>query len=183
MASPWKFLARLVSPRREQRREDVDIRDGKPDILAIAGPTEAPAEETSADLPAGDEPARHDQSSLASVKLSPSEEAGTDFRDTPVSESVRVVKAAGPTQSDDTDVVIKAARLERTVEGASRKQRSRRKKAETFAVISHPSQVTHDAPADAISLDREIGVLRRQLASKLRLQNAQLKKMLRRFEG
>jgi hypothetical protein len=33
------------------------------------------------------------------------------------------------------------------------------------------------------SLDDEIRVLRRQLAEKLRLQNAQLRKMLERFEG
>jgi hypothetical protein len=152
----------------------------------MADPTGAPATETSVDLPADDEPPRHDQSNLASAKLAHSEEAGSELSDTLVSESDRAVKAAGPALSDDADADINAAhnatRLERTAERVSRKQRGRRRKAESLVVVSQSSRVLHSTAGDAMRLDREIRVLRRQLACKLQLQNVQLKKMLKRFE-
>ncbi|CDZ31225.1 Hypothetical protein, partial CDS, partial [Neorhizobium galegae bv. officinalis] len=40
MASPWKLLARLVSPRRQQTQEHGSTDDVKPELLAIAKPTE-----------------------------------------------------------------------------------------------------------------------------------------------
>lgn len=185
MASPWKFLARLVRGR-EHRRDDGLINDEEPDILAMPGPTTAPASETYADLPGNDCAPSHDQSDLASSKLSPLEEAGSDIQHTLISEGVRAVKAADPVLSDDANAVTNAAqsatRLERTAEGASGKHRSRRKNAETLAVAAQPAQVIDGAPCDAMSLDQEISMLRRQLASKLQLQNAQLKKMLERLE-
>ena len=45
MASPWKFLARLVSPRRQQRPENGSADDVTPELLAIVTPSEIPASE------------------------------------------------------------------------------------------------------------------------------------------
>jgi transcriptional regulator with XRE-family HTH domain len=67
-------------------------------------------------------------------------------------------------------------------EGVPRKQRGRRRKAESLVVVSQSSRVLHGAAGDAMRLDQEIRVLRRQSACKLQLQNVQLKKMLERFE-
>ena len=55
MASPWKFLSRLVSPRRQQKQGDVPNDEANSDGVAIAGPPKTPAEENSADRPAGGE--------------------------------------------------------------------------------------------------------------------------------
>ena len=140
MASPWKFLARLVSTRREQKRDNGLIGDMKPEVLAIAGPYEAPAEENSAGRTAGDELPRHDQSNPVSTKPAPSEEAGSDVHDRVDSESAKVVEAADPAVSDDADIVVipahNVAKLEPTAEAALRSQRNRGKKAETIVVVS-----------------------------------------------
>jgi hypothetical protein len=45
-----------------------------------------------------------------------------------------------------------------------------------------PSPAAPTVPNDTISLDEEIKPLRNQLARKLQLQNAQLERMLERFE-
>jgi hypothetical protein len=160
------------------------IGDMKPDALAIAGPTEAPVEENSADRSAGDELPRHDQSNPVSAKPAPSKEAGSNVHDMVDSESAKVVEAADPAVSD---IVVtpahNAAKLEPSAKAASRKQRNRDKRAETIVVVSQVPQAFHTAPDDAMSLDQEIKVLRGQLASKLQLQNEQLKKMLERFDG
>jgi predicted nucleic acid-binding Zn ribbon protein len=88
-----------------------------------------------------------------------------------------------PPDLPDTAVIPSpdAANLQLRVETKPRKQigqTSRPKLAETTQVPparSIPSNKT-------LSLDDEIRVLRGQLAKKLRLQNAQLRKMLERFE-
>ncbi|MHC2302866.1 hypothetical protein ACVJBD_007133 [Rhizobium mongolense] len=69
-----------------------------------------------------------------------------------------------------------------TGEGATRKLRKRGKTAETIEAVPPPSPGVPTVSDDAISLDEEIRLLRNQLARKLQLQNAQLKRMLERFE-
>ncbi len=179
MASPWKFLTRLVSTRREQKRDNGQIDNVKPEVLAVAGANEAPTGESLADQPAGDERPRRDQSNPVSTKHVPSEEAGSKVDDTVDSESAKIVETGDPALSNDADL----AKLEPTAKAASRKQRNRGKKAETIVVVPQVAQVVHTTPDGAMSLDHEIRVLRRQLATKLQLQNAQLKKMLERFES
>ncbi|NKN03063.1 hypothetical protein [Rhizobium leguminosarum] len=156
MASPWKLLARLVSPRRQQRHEHGPTDDVKPDVLAIAKPTEKVADNglNSADLPAEEKPAPHDPSEAADPALS--NEAGTVAHDT-----------RKPSQ---------------TGEGATRKRSARGKKAARDEAIPPPSPGVPAVSDDAIRLDEEIRLLRDQLARKLQLQNAQLKRMLQRFE-
>lgn len=63
MASPWKLLARLVSPRRQQRQEDGSTNDVKPDVLAVATPTETADDKglNAAGRPADEKPVHHDQ--------------------------------------------------------------------------------------------------------------------------
>ncbi|AHF88087.1 hypothetical protein RLEG3_03095 (plasmid) [Rhizobium leguminosarum bv. trifolii WSM1689] len=58
----------------------------------------------------------------------------------------------------------------------------RRTKEGTIAVVLSPSRAVSAASDDAINLDKEIALLRDQLARKLQIQNTQLKRMLQRFE-
>jgi hypothetical protein len=45
MASPWKFLSRLM-PRRREPKQDAEVADVKPDVLALSGPVETVAEQS-----------------------------------------------------------------------------------------------------------------------------------------
>ncbi|AJC83394.1 hypothetical protein IE4803_PD00194 (plasmid) [Rhizobium etli bv. phaseoli str. IE4803] len=183
MASPWKLLARLISPGREQKRESGSTEKVTPEALAISGPTETPAEEslTSAARPASEEPPRHDEAAAISAVPVQSEEAENDVHDNVDGEVAEIVEVADPAISGGTVIDVTAAddaaRIKRTVEVAPREQTSRSKKA---AAIANDPQVIHTA--NEMSLDDEIRVLREQLARKLTLQNAQLRKMLERFE-
>jgi hypothetical protein len=76
-----------------------------------------------------------------------------------------------------------AVKREPAVEGKARKQRGRSKTSEAVvAETSYPAPTAEVVADGTLSLDAEIRVLKGQLASKLRTQNAQLKKMLERFE-
>jgi hypothetical protein len=188
MASPWKFLSRLVSPKRGQKQDDVAIDEAKPDVLAIAGPTETPTEESlnSADQPADTGPTQSNSSDPVSADTAPLDEAESEVHDTAESVSADVAAADGLAPSDETDIAVVAApnalKLEPAVEGTARKQTSGNKKTEAAVVVAQVSAATQTVSDTTMSLDDEIRVLRAQLASKLRTQNAQLKKMLERFE-
>ncbi|ACI59524.1 conserved hypothetical protein (plasmid) [Rhizobium leguminosarum bv. trifolii WSM2304] len=177
MASPWKFLARLISPGREQKKEDGSASEATPDASATAGLADAAASESvnGADRPASDE--THRQAVAVSPQPVHSEKAEKDGPGEADREGTRNEGAAVPALSGGLDIDVTAARgvtdLKRAVEVAPRKQRSRGKKAGAISHVSH---------ADEMSLDEEIWVLRGQLAGKLKLQNAQLRKMLERFE-
>ncbi|KPH04292.1 hypothetical protein CO657_32520 (plasmid) [Rhizobium acidisoli] len=179
MASPWNFFARLVSAGRERKREQGSTNEVKPDTLDIAGLTEAGARESlnSADRPTTGGIHRHDQAVAISAERMRSEEAASDAPDQVDREVPKIVEAADPALSDGLDVDLAAAHsvtdIDRAVEAAPRKQRSRRKKAVAILKVSH---------TDEISLDEEIRVLRGELARKLKLQNAQLRTMLERCE-
>lgn len=182
MASPWKFLARLISPGRAQRPED-----GSTETVAqggrseIAGLAEAPAEENLDSLgrPTSDATHRHDQGPAISAARVLSEEAKIDGQ--VEGGDGEVVQAADPTLFDEPGTHIIAAHgavdIQGAVEVAPRKQRSRGKKA---VAVPNGSQVSDTA--NEMSLDEEIRLLRGQLAKKLKLQNTQLRKMLERFE-
>ena len=183
MASPWKLLARLISPGREHKRENGSTEKVTPDALAISGPTETLAEESliSAARPASEELPRHDHAAAISAVPVHSEEAENNVRDKVHGDVAKMVEVANPVISGGTGIDVTAAhdtpRIKRTVEVAPRKQRSRVKEA---VAIANDRQVIHTA--NEMSLDDEIKVLRDQLARKLRLQNGQLRKMLDRFE-
>ncbi|MBB5536091.1 hypothetical protein [Rhizobium giardinii] len=183
MASPWKFLARLISPGREQKSENGSTNEVTPDPSAIAGQTKPPAEESvnSAGRPASEELPRHDQTAAISAEPVLPEEGEKGGRDKVEREAPKVVGAADPALFGDPGIDVTAAHgatnTKRAVEVAPRKQRSRNKEA---VAIENVSQVNHTA--DEMNLDEEIRVLRGHLARKLKLQNAQLRNMLKRFE-
>ncbi|MBY5371087.1 hypothetical protein [Rhizobium leguminosarum] len=187
MASPWKFLARLVSPGREQKRENGSTEKVSPEALPSSGSAETPAEDSlnSDGRPAGEELPRHGQPGAISIEPVHSEEAVNGGGDKVDLEDTKPVGAAHPALSGGIGIDVTAAhddatQIRRTVKVAPRKQRSRRKEAVAISNGSQSSQIVH--AADEMNLDEEIRVLRGQLAGKLKLQNARLRKMLERFE-
>lgn len=180
MASPLKFLARLVSPRRRQTQDDSTIGDLKPEVLAIEGPTETTGEESLyiADQSAGEKPQTVDRSDAVPAEPEQSGES-RDVLDNVESDSATVEQTSDPVLSD---VGVSTAKVEETGDAARSDRRLRAKKVETVVVVSQTSPAAPSVSDEMVSLDAEITVLRVQLASKLRLQNAQLKKMLERFE-
>lgn len=141
MASPWKFLARLISPGSEQKRGTRSSDKVMPDALGIADPTKKPAEKgvNSADQPAGDELHRRDQAAAISAESVRSHEAESRIHDPVDGEDM---EAGDPAASGGTGFDVTAAhgaaKIKRVVEIAPRKQRRRSKKA---AAITSASQI------------------------------------------
>ncbi|MBY5412704.1 hypothetical protein HFO98_30595 [Rhizobium leguminosarum] len=181
MAFPWKLLARLVSPRRQQKQEHRSTVDVKPDVLAIAKPTETAAnnESDAIDRPADEKPVLQGYSAAVSVAPDHAEEAASSVDDTTDVESSSLEKAVDPALTNEADVAAHAAQKPSQIDKGAARKRSRQAKK---AVDSQPSRRGSIVSDDANSLDGEIRLLRDQLARKLRLQNAQLKRMLDRFE-
>ncbi|RWX34559.1 hypothetical protein [Rhizobium leguminosarum] len=186
MASPWKLLAGLVSRRRQQKQEHGSTDDVKPDVSAIAEPTETAAGNRSkaADRAANEKPVTHEQHEAVSVDLPRhAEEAANSADHTTDVESATLEKAADLASSDKVDIAAHAApKPSRTDDGSARKRSRQARKADVVDVVSRPSPRLAIGSDDAISLEGEIRMLRDQLARKLRLQNAQLRRMLDRFE-
>ncbi|ANM13553.1 UNVERIFIED_ORG: hypothetical protein GGI57_005804 [Rhizobium aethiopicum] len=122
MASPWKFLARLVSPGREQKRKNGSTEKVSPEALPSSGPTETPAEDSlnSDGRPAGAELPRHGQPGAISLKPVHSEEAESDVHDKVDGEVAEIVEVADPAMSGGTGFDVTAAndaaRLKRIAE-------------------------------------------------------------------
>ncbi|MCQ1776336.1 hypothetical protein NOJ05_03910 [Neorhizobium galegae] len=185
MASPWKLLARLVSPRRQQTQEHGSTDDVKPELLAIAKPTETAADNGSntAAPPVAEKAAADEQSEAVSADPDHSDETASGVHGTADIEGARPAEAADPALSDEAALVARETRkTSQAGEGATRKRSRRGKATETIEAVPPPSPGVPAVSDDATSLDEEIRLLREQLARKLRLQNAQLKRMLERFE-
>lgn len=185
MASPWKLLARLMLPRRQQKQEHRSIGDVKPDPVAIAKPTEQADNDglTTAKSPADERFIRQDQLEPASADPDRSDKTANGVDSATDSQDARLVVATDPGFSDDADKAARDARiLSQPGEGGVRKRGKRPKTEASSDGASYPSPDVSAVNGGAISLDEEIRFLREQLARKLRLQNAQLKKMLERFE-
>jgi hypothetical protein len=182
MASPWKLLARLVSPRRRQRQEHGSTDDVKPDLLAIANLTETAGDIrlNTAAPPVDENPVDDEQSEAVSADPDHSDETASSIHGTADSENARPAEAADSALFGEPGTLAgEAPKPSQTGEGVTRKRRKLTKSAEPVEAVLPPSAA---APDDTISLDEEIKVLRSQLAQKLRLQNAQLRRMLQRFE-
>jgi hypothetical protein len=172
--------------RREPKQDDAEVAGGKPDVLALPGPAETVAEQG---LAASSARADAEQPSSAvpdPVLDEPPTIGGAvgEADDVPASVVADVV-AGDLTPSDLPDTVVipspDAANLQLRVESKPRKRVGRARKPE----LIDTTQVLPDVSIpsdDTLSLDDEIRLLRGQLAKKLRLQNAQLRKMLKRFE-
>lgn len=184
MASPWKFLARLVSPRRLEKQSGSAIKNVKPDVAAMAGPTETPVKENVklAKKPTREKAQPFVQSQPVASQPEPLAETGGELQGTGESLSDERAETSDPALPDiGATHTHPAPNVDETVKPAPAKRRGRAKTIDAVAVVSQTSPVVSTV-FDEMSLDQEIRVLRDQLASKLRLQNAQLKQMLERFD-
>ncbi len=184
MASPWSFLTRLVSPRRQKTQDGGSIEEVKPDDLAIAGSTETPVKEN---LNLDDQPTRERahlflQSEPVAEEPEPLAEAGSGIRVSGESKSTDGGRSSDPALPHITDSGAYATpKVDATVNPAPVNRRRHAKKITRVAVVAQAAPVVPTI-SDEMSLDQEIRALRGQLASKLRLQNKQLTQMLERFE-
>lgn len=188
MASPLKFLRRLVSGRGE-RKEDADkVDEAQPDSLAISGPDETIAEEGVEDVvrPAGLEPSHQNPSGAVTAETALAGEAGAETDDTADGARVSIPAVGGSASESEAGVAVTAAhdamKGEPAVEGPAHRRRSRSKNNLPAVVGAQVSEGPRTPSDERVSLDEEIKLLRGQLASRLKIQNAQLKKMLERFE-
>jgi hypothetical protein len=193
MKSPLKFLAGLIawgraaeSPQALTGR-DPDTKLSSPEVRQLL-----PAPDVSATAVDDNHPSK-----TASTVAASEPEAGADGKP-PVShpiveEAVAPVKASVVQSADDAKLVAESASVRELVTKPSAERASRKKAVleDATAVKAIPSDDRHVAqssvPAlsvsnEAVSLDDEIAALRKQLAQKLRLQNAQLRTMLERFD-
>ena len=186
MASPWKFLSRLVPRRRESKQDDAEVAGGKPDVLALPEPAETVAEQS---LAASSARADAEQPSSAvsdPVLVEPPTIGGAvgGADDMPANVVADVVAGdLAPSDLPDTAVIPSPDAVDLQVRGENkpRKQMGRGRKPELVDTTQVPP--ARSIPSDdTLSLDDEIRLLTGQLAEKLRLQNAQLRKMLERFE-
>jgi hypothetical protein len=164
MASPWKFLARLVSPRRQQAQGEDTDEGASPAVSPIVGSTGKPGAVDELDGP--------------SAAHGPFEETGGDHA------------IDGTLEKDNADVpkgivgslADVAPKIRKTAKAASHRQAGRPKPVETPVAAAQTDPVARTISEGMSDLEAEIRFLREQLADKLRLQNAQLRKMLDRFE-
>ncbi|KQY26640.1 hypothetical protein [Rhizobium sp. Root482] len=181
MASPWKFLARLVSPRRQHKHDDGLIKDERQDASAI--PT-APVE---GGLSTAEQSTREKVRSLArskpvSAECESTAKSGTDRQGTEESDNAPSAETFELASQDiGTTLAYAAPRVEDHAHAQPAKKRGRAKSIKAGAIVSQTSPAVPTI-SDEMSLEQEIRSLRDQLASKLRLQNSQLKQMLKRFD-
>lgn len=188
MAFPLKFLRRLVS-RRGERKHDADKVDGaKRDVLAIADPTVRVAEEGSehAARLAASEPLHGDPSDAVAAETAPVDEVETETPVTADGARANIPAVGGSASANETNIAVTAAHdateLPPAVAGVTPKQRGHSKNIGLDIVPAAVSQGSRTPSNETMILDEEIKLLREQLASKLKIQNAQLKRMLERFE-
>ena len=199
MKPPWKFLARLISGRRPSATSGQTIEhDSDPKLIEIAlqpasAPVLASPEATSA--PEHDHEIRSpdpverttaDTSKVdAAAPASPTDEAGEpntraiDEQEPPAAD----LPASAPASKPGEPPSIPPGKHSR----AARKGRVDRIAqspviADAEPVRQSPSATGNPFFDEAASLDEDIKQLKNQLAQKLRLQNAQLREMLKRFE-
>lgn len=188
MASPMKFLRRLISGRGERTQDADKVDAAQPDSLAISGPDETIAEEGVEDVvrPAGLEPSHQNPSGAVTAETALAGEAGAEADDTVDGARVSIPAVGGSASDIKPDVAVTAAHdaleVEPAVEGPARRRRSLSKNSRPAVGGAQVSEGPRTPSDETMSLDEEIKLLRGQLASRLKIQNAQLKKMLDRFE-
>jgi len=198
MKPPWKFLAQLMSRQRPSEtpaqtrergsdRKPVEIELKPPATPLLAAPEVAPGEQDH-ESPSPD-PVKALAATASEVDaLAPASPAadgkgqGTgaiDEREQAVTDVTGLAPAKGPTEPSSMP--------QETSPKVARKARVHRTAKRPLAVGKEPAPQSPLVPAnplfdEAASLDEDIKQLKDQLAQKLRLQNAQLRKMLERFE-
>ena len=182
MVSPWKRIARWISPRPAADQEDPST-DGL-DVRVSALPQPADRGQTGLPLPEETELRQADGDSLAAANPDPSQppEAASrwDVREEVTGPAVPPDPVAS--SHDDARSVALPAAPPQPAGRASGSRRSDRSAGKPAAVQIRPQLPLPDSMHSAeLELDEEIRVLRSQLAEKLQQQNQQLKKMLERF--
>ena len=181
MASPWKFLARLVSPQRLLKHGTSEVNDVKPDGLPASSAIDQSLEIggpplTDVHLPVGRPAAapvellRTDESSSHAAENGDGDPSKLE----PKSDLAMPAVAAPPGDSASAPEII-AASVPTT-------RRLRARRVDVVVATSQTSPATPSAIDEIANADDEIRQLRIRLAHKLRLQNALLKKMLERFD-
>lgn len=173
MASLWNFVARLTSRRRPEPQQLLP----SPDVVDQPGAARLPAAETVSDDAAPVTGPAHagtiaGEPGKAVDPVDIAARAGT----------ARATDAAAHAVSDHGSNVAEEPDIQASLPAprAPAPRRHRNRAAEAVAGPQLANAPT--AAAQAINLDDEIKLLRSELNSKLRLQNAQLKTMLERFE-
>lgn len=186
MASPWKFLSRLVPRRRESKEDDAEVAGGRPDVLALPEPAETVAEQS---LAASSARADAEQPSSAvsdAVLVEPPTIGGTvgEADDAPANVVADVFGGdLAPSDHQDTAVIPSPNSADLQVPGETKPRKQMGPARKPKPVETAPVPPDQSSPSnDPLSLNDEIRVLRGLLAEKLRLQNAQLREMLERFE-
>lgn len=188
MASPWKFLARLTSRRREWKEpRDGLIGDTKPEEATNAGSTEVATDNSGARLVAG-VPQHADQPDAVLTVREHSAEASSGVQGNVDVGSAKLVDAADRALFDDRVFTVNpthdALTFSFSKTGPSTKQK-RSQKARAIKPIEAIPQLPANLPTfydEVQSLDEEIKLLRNRLVRGLQLQNEQLRMMLGRFE-
>lgn len=188
MASPWKFLARLTSRRREWNEPKGGIPgDTKLEEVTNPGSDERATDNSNARLVAW-VPQNADLADAALTVREHSAEAGGGAKGIIDLDSVNLVDAFDPALSDDRDFTATPTHDTMTVSSSKKGPSGREKRSQKPRVIK-PIDVSPHVPAnvptffdEVQSLDDEIRLLRYRLVHRLQLQNAQLRMMLERFE-
>lgn len=200
MKAPWKYLARLTSRRPSAEAQESPVgKDTAPKALESEGEhTSALPPNSTAGVspPAHEEDLSADQGSVASDKVKADDDVTTHALKPPIDAE----EAQTPTR-DEVDhrgpeaisTVPKSTANTKSQSKPRIKRRERGKRAnghvaaQSVVAPKHHQSLPPLSPRelffhDAATLDKEIKMLRTQLAQKLHLQNVQLKKMLERFE-
>lgn len=193
MKPPWKFLAQLVSRRPPSETPDQTVeRDKNPmpiesevqraPVPRSALPKAIPVPEPSAESPSPD-PVETTIASTAdvdtvSLKAGAEEKArAVEEQEQPLADVPAPSTAVARASSMSRGKPAKVAR-----KGGANGTRQSPVPAGAEPVPQPPSVSANPFFDEAASLDEDIKQLKDQLAQKLRLQNAQLRKMLERFE-
>lgn len=184
MKSPWKFLVRLAS-RGSVAEESASTREIDTDKPNAPSPTPIQPDDVA-------------PQPIDSVEAE-SSEVGSDLGAVTVETAVIEVdrgKDASTTTVDRTKARTQVLQAERThppqPKPVKRQTRTRKTSVGNVAVVAAVKHVDGSSGValppmtfidEVAALDEEINQLRRQLAEKLFLQNAQLKKMLERFDA
>ncbi|WFU50738.1 hypothetical protein [Sinorhizobium terangae] len=199
MKRPWKFLAQLMSRRPSAEAQESSIGNDT-DSKAL----ESEVEHTSADPPsstvaasphAHDEDVSIDQGAVASDKAK-GDAAVAQALKPPIDAEEPQTSArheADHSGAEANSSVQKSAASTKSQSKPRIKRRERRKRVNAQVAVQsavapkHHHTLPPPSSGDLFfhemaTLDEEIKMLRTQLARKLHLQNAQLKKMLERFE-
>ncbi|MDM9620464.1 hypothetical protein [Rhizobium sp. S96] len=163
MKSPWKFLSGLARRHDKQDAPDVDVASSDSDKSSPVEQAIGPIEPEDAAV------------------LKETDQGGADSttREEPRRDEVLVAPVSA-TKPEEVEAVEKHASKERAAIRTRGNKAVRHRRAESTKVapppVATPSESAHE-------LDDEINELRTQLAKKLELQNAQLRRMLARFEN